>query len=511
MRKSAVIIPVLGALLTTSAVWGYYAVKSKNAEIAALENELKTLREKEKRSAIDREISRQLEAIAFQQEAVSDERRQEAERQSAIARMMTQKADEERLRAISAQREAEISEKKALDALENAEKQRLIAEDKQREAEYSKSVVDTLSYLGLGRSLASLSSTKYIAGEKEMATLLAGASCYFTTHYNGDLYEPSVFRALSLAGGGGQKFQPGEGCISATAFLKDGSLISVSTYGEIFHCENNSSKVIFRNKELDFRALALEGDGTGYALSFTGELVKIQKNTCTRIALDDMARAKILCKLSSGNLIIATANKIALFDTKNDKIVKTADHLQEITCIAACKLFDAAGKMYEITENIDLKPLDSKINTTVTAYTEALGGRYKAFGTKDGSIYYCSHDGKITELTGHRSKITALSFTPYGLLSSSLDKTVRLWTANSGKVEPITVHTAQNWVMCMAVREGYSRLVSGDAGGAIEISPISADEMLSNLKQKLTREMSADEWNYYIGKNIQQISIKDRL
>ena len=46
MRKSAVIIPVLGALLASSVVWGYYVVKVKNAEIAALENELSTLREK---------------------------------------------------------------------------------------------------------------------------------------------------------------------------------------------------------------------------------------------------------------------------------------------------------------------------------------------------------------------------------------------------------------------------------------------------------------------------------
>ena len=510
MRKSAVIIPVLGALLASSAVWGYYAVKVKNAEIAALENELETLREKEKRSAIDKEISRQLEAIAFQQETVSDERRREAERQSLIAKTMTQKAEEERLRAVSAQQEAQKSEKIALEALEVAKKQRLIAEEKQREAEYSKGVVDTLSYLGLGRSLASLSSTKYIAGEQETAILLAGASCYFTTHYNGDLYEPSVFKALSLTGGGGQKFQPGEGCISATSFLKDGSLVSVSTYGEIFHCHNNSSKVIFRDKGLDFRALALESDGTGYALSFTGELVKIHNDLFTRIKLDSLDRSKFLCKLGSGNLIVASPYKIALFDVQKNKITKTVDCKNEITCVACCKAFDIAGNVYEVSENLDLKLVDDATKEEVTAYAEVMGGRFRAFGSKDGSIY-CRLDGKMTELTGHRSKITALCITPYGLLSASLDKTVKLWTANSGRVEPITVLTSQNWVMCLAVKDGFNRIVSGDAGGTIRVSPIAADEMLQNLKNKLVREMTTDEWNYYIGKNIQQTTIKDKL
>ena len=510
MRKSAVIILVLGALLASSVVWGYYVVKVKNAEIAALENELSTLREKEKRSAIDKEISHQLEAIAFQQERVSDERRREAERQSLIAKTMTQKADEERLRAVSAQREAEISKQKALDALETAEKQRLIAEEKQREAEYSKGVVDTLSFLGIGRSLASLSSTQYIAGEQEMATLLAGASCYFTMHYNGDLYEPSVFKALSLTGGGGQKFQPGEGCISATAFLKDGSLLSVSTYGEIFHCQNNSSKVIFNDKNLDFRALELESDGTGYALSFTGELVKIHNDLFSRIKLDSLGRSKFLCKLGSGNLVVATAYKIALFDVQKNKITKTVDCKNEITCVACRKAFDVSGKMYEITENLDLKLVDNATNEEVTAYAEVMDGRYKVFGSKDGSIF-CQLDGKVTELSGHRSKITALRFTPYGILSSSFDKTVKLWTANSGKVEPINVLTAQNWVMCLAVKDGFNRIVSGDAGGTIKVNTIAADEMLQNLKDKLVREMTTDEWNYYIGKNITQTTIKDKL
>lgn len=510
MSKRSVAIVCLSALLALTVVRGYYAVEGKNNQIAALENELSELREKEKRSAIDKEISRQLEEIAFQQETVSDERRQEAERQSEIAKRMTQKAEEERLKAIAAQHEAVESEKKTLIALENAENQRKIAVEKQKEAEYSKCVVDTLSFLGLGRSLASLSATQYLAGEKDLAKLLAAASCYFTEHYNGDMYEPSVFKALALAGGGSRNFQPGEGSISASEFLSDGSLISVSTYGEIFHCADKTTKTIFNDKSCHFRDLVLTENGTGYALSLNGEIVKIKNNVCTRIPNEGLQRTFKISRLKSGNLILAGSNQLALFDTNKEVVVKVVNTSKEISCLAFNKVFDISGAMYVVSENLDLKQVENNINGIITAYTETLNEKFVAYGTKEGVVYFKT-DNTITELTGHRSKITELCFTPYGLLSSSLDKTLKLWTANSGKVEPVTVHTAQNWVMCLSVSKDFHTIVCGDAGGTIAICPISVGEMLQSLKNNFPREFTEDEWNYYIGKNIPYTTIKDKL
>ncbi|MEE3447099.1 MAG: hypothetical protein VZQ51_00635, partial [Bacteroidales bacterium] len=98
MDKKNVIIGSLSLLLIVSSGAAYYAVSQKNGRISELEKQISALNEKEKRNAVDREVSRQLEEIAYEQEQISDERRIEAERQSVIAKSMTKRAEEERIK-----------------------------------------------------------------------------------------------------------------------------------------------------------------------------------------------------------------------------------------------------------------------------------------------------------------------------------------------------------------------------------------------------------------------------
>ena len=144
MNTKNVIIASLAALLMIASGAGYYAVNERNKKINDLEKQIAALNEKEKRNAVDREVSRQLEKIAFDQEQISDARRIEAEQQYLRAQQMTQQAQMERIKAEKAEQEAHIAAANAIQERNNAERQRLIAEEKQREAEYSSSL--TLSY-----------------------------------------------------------------------------------------------------------------------------------------------------------------------------------------------------------------------------------------------------------------------------------------------------------------------------------------------------------------------------
>ena len=90
MNTKNVIIASLAALLMIASGAGYYAVNERNKKINDLEKQIAALNEKEKRNAVDREVSRQLEKIAFDQEQISDARRIEAEQQYLRAQQMTQ-------------------------------------------------------------------------------------------------------------------------------------------------------------------------------------------------------------------------------------------------------------------------------------------------------------------------------------------------------------------------------------------------------------------------------------
>ncbi len=155
MNRQTVIIVVLAVLLLSSVAAGFYSHRGDRERISELESQLTLLREQEQRSAVDRRVSKQMEEIAYGQQMLSEERSQEAIRQSEIAQEMTLLSEAERQKAIQAQGIAEQSATEALEAYQMAERQRTEAERQRGQAEHAKLVADTLNYISLGRTLGS--------------------------------------------------------------------------------------------------------------------------------------------------------------------------------------------------------------------------------------------------------------------------------------------------------------------------------------------------------------------
>lgn len=75
----------MGVLLLSVVTAGLYLHQNDHERISELELQLSTLREQEKQSAVDRRVSKQMEEIAYGQQALSEERSKEAYRQYIIA------------------------------------------------------------------------------------------------------------------------------------------------------------------------------------------------------------------------------------------------------------------------------------------------------------------------------------------------------------------------------------------------------------------------------------------
>ena len=190
--------------------------QNDHERISELELQLSTLREQEKQSAVDRRVSKQMEEIAYGQQALSEERSKEAIRQSEIAQEMTLRSETERKKAIEAQGIAEESAQEAMNAYQMAERQRM-------EAEHAKLVTDTLNYISLGRTLGSQSYAIYQTGDTELGNMLAYASYLYTSDYGGDLFVPAVFQALTQSAGGRRNWNVHHGSISSIEISpKDG-------------------------------------------------------------------------------------------------------------------------------------------------------------------------------------------------------------------------------------------------------------------------------------------------
>ena len=194
MKKNIIIGCLVGLLLALGVAF-FHSRHGDNERINELEAQVVALQRQGENSELDRSVSEQMEFIAHGQQALSEERSQEAIRQSEIAQAATLRSEAERQNALKAQAVAETSAEEALASYQMAEQLR-------QKAEYAKMVADTLSYISLGRTLGSQSYSIYQTGDTELGNMLAYASYLYTYDYGGDLYSPAVFQALtqSVAG-----------------------------------------------------------------------------------------------------------------------------------------------------------------------------------------------------------------------------------------------------------------------------------------------------------------------
>ena len=253
MKKMKVIIGCLSLLLLLSMAVGIFMHRSDRERVRELENQVGELNKQQKKSSVDRRVSKQMEEIAYGQQVLSEERSQEAIRQSEIAQAATLRSETERQRAVQAQMAAEQAAQEARKSQQTAEQQHKEANEQRRQAEKAKLTADTLNYRSLGRTLGSLAYSIYRTGDKETGNMLAYASYLFTHDYGGNLYSSSVFPALTQSSDSRQSWSIHEGGITGVDFFPNSKqLLTVSTHGEMSLNELQNgrmvSKLVFSNK-----------------------------------------------------------------------------------------------------------------------------------------------------------------------------------------------------------------------------------------------------------------------
>ena len=503
----------MGALLlgtTTASLLLWRSESNRNQE---LEEQLIVLQEQEKRSAVDRSISKQMEEIAFQQQAISERRREEALQQTLIAQEMTRRSEMERQNALKAQSIAEKSEKEAREAYLLAENQRQIADQQRMQAEYSKRVADTLNYVSLSRSLGTQAYTQYQAGDTVIGTMLAYSSYLFNQDYQGDPYTPSIFQALALTSKGSQVYSMHNGAISRVEWNKENNqLVTASTYGEIFIHERRNgqltSRRVFQNKNYDFRdAFASYITGAVYTVSRTGHLVIIRPDKTDILALDQVSKPFKLSNMNDGKqLLIVGEKSLAQLDLSTDKIIGIRQMDFKITCVSRIDykplLFDDQGRMHVVNSLDDLETSHVPVPGRITSFASSKNEHLAAYGTMDGMIYLIDSRGNVSQLVGHRSRVTKMKFNGNRLYSSSYDGQLLFWPISDAQIRPVTLFQSNSWLTDFTYDNEKNYIWTGDANGNLTEYLISIDLIQDRLKKNVVRNFTQDEWNYFIGEGI---------
>lgn len=511
MKKNIVIGCLVVLLLSGIAVAAYNMHLHDGERISELETELSAMREREKQSEIVRGISEQMEEIAYGQQALSEERSEEAIRQFERAQAANLRSEAERQKALHAQAAAEKSAAEALASYQVAEEQRVAAE-------HAKLVTDTLNYITLGRTLGAQAYNIYQAGDKELGNMLAYASYLYTSRYGGDLYTLPVFRTLAQSAGGRRNWSIHNGSIcSINLFPNSERLLTASVYGEIYRHEmkagNLVSHCLFRDKNYIFRDAFASNDGKSYAISQTGHLVVVGNGETKIIIIDNVTKPFALNPLNDGRQLLIVGEKdYALLDIATNHVIGTRK--LDFNIISTSNhdnkplLFDDKGRMHLFSGFDKMTTSKIPVSGRVTAFASDKRERLSAYGMADGTIWLIDRNGKVQKLVGHLSQITKIRFTGRRLYSSSYDGQLIFWMTDGLQARPITLIQSDNWLMDFTFDTKNDFIWTGDKMGVITEYLISMPKIAERLRQNVKRNFTQDEWNYHVGKGIPYLKVK---
>ena len=513
MKKTVAIANAIAVLLLGGACVAlgvlYNRQLSRNAE---LEVQLQQLARQEQQSVVRQHINAQMEEIANEERRISDEQRDLAIEQTRVAEQERLNAEQQRRQAETERQNALAAEQKAVEASKTAQQQRAVAEQQRTAAEYSKRVTDTLSYLTLARSLAGNAVTQHMAGNREIADLLAYTATLFTYRYRGDIYSGMTYQALALTSQNKNVWNKHKGSVTDISFLDDSGndLLTCSTYGEVFHHHlkgtNLQTKTLVHDARYDFRHLYIERNrNVCYALSRTGHLLVIRNDRVEQI-VETGINNLLGMKQAEGRHYLFGEHDIALFDTNTAAVTRRKKLPAKLVCFSSTGnvplLFDNRGNQYVVKDFDNIETSRVPFSGQVTAYAESDNGHTKVYGMKDGTLHYVNSDGKATRLTGHRSLISNVKIDGHRIFTSSYDGTTNLWLTGAAKTEPMTLFSCSGWVISFTSDPREDNIWAGDQKGNLTETLIDLPTMIERIRSRLSRNFTRDEWNYYVGSNV---------
>lgn len=506
MKISKIIRYAIEGLLVCTSVSGIWGWLTTDMLVDEMKKKMSELERQEKRSAVLKSISNQMEEITYQQMKLSDEQRLEAIEQR-------ERAEQERRNAVQAQQNALKSEQKAIDAYEQAQYQRIQADQQRQQAEHSKSIADTLSYLALGRSLGAQATTQFYAGNHELATMLSYLAYEYTRRYHGDMYYPAIYQAIALASQSSFVWPKHQGPVTDLDFMPntDDMLVSVSSYGEIMLHQKNGKNLrtieLLKDSKYDFRDVYVNPkNGHIYALSRNSYMAVKAGKSIKIIPLETIKHpTKLQPFTNSNDLLIVGDNQLAIFDTETNTVKETRNLDFNVTFANRYDfkpvIFDDQGRMHTIESLNKITTQKIPVKGRVTAFASSKGSGLQAYGMSDGMLYVIDKTGKIRKLVGHRSRISFIKINFNHVYSSSYDGTVNLWNINGEKIEPMTLVSQGNWILCFTFDPSKDHMWIGDQRGNISEVLISVPKIIENVKAQVKRDFTTTEWNYYIGEN----------
>ena len=438
----------------------------------------------------------------------------EAERNLQIAIQQTTLAEEKTAEAVAANENREIQYRRAEAALQQANR---------------------LLYLSVAQSMEAKSVG---LDDPELAGLLSMQGYLFHTKYEGKRYDPYVFSGLyyALAKLSGSNYN---------AVFVPGNLrnrmyaLTVSKNSNTFYTTGNDGRIFagdFMNRQMGVQVGANPYPNRVLVLSKDEKyLVNGSDSSFMQIyALEGNKKPlKVEGHRGSVNDIKFLPDNSGFISAASDRSLRFTNHLtgksrQLLNLPFDIQSIDISGDgryLAGAATSGELVIVNLQNNTYETVINEApnrvLSVTYHptrnliAYGVEvinetgipiRGVVKLFDNDKKevTKELAGHKSGISAIRFSPDGLLlaSAGLDRKLQMWVVDQEEDLPILMDNNNGNIWDIGFAKDSNYLIASCNNGEIRIWPTDPKMLAEQVCPKLSRNMTPEEWEIYVANGI---------
>ena len=467
-------------------------------------------------------IAQEKEQEALVQKGIAEEQRQIAVEKEQEATQNFERAEEQTILAIKREQEAE--EQRAL-AEENADE----AKKQSNAAELARQDAYRLRMLSIAQSMSVKS--QQISDNTQLKALVAYQAYLFNEKFDGPKHNPDVYLGLyyalkALKGQAYNAINGHTGSVKDIAFVSGtNTLYSAGGDGKILKWDianlDTPFETIIENP-FEQRALGITPDGKWLICAADSSQILLS-NLTNSVEIDQ----KLVGHTKTISGIAVAPNNEFFISSSTDKtilkwnlqtfeseiIVTSESKVNSIEISPDSKKLvvgtqDGKISIWDLENNSDPYIIDQNSKNAITSVAYNKKGSWLVTGDSKGGvrIWDTKKYVEINNLEGHRSKIYDIDFNPSDSLmaTSSLDGTVRVWDCTNLNNQPIALTDHESWVLSIAFSPDGKRLVtSSNKQDRILIWPTSFDYLAPEVMKGIERDMTIDEWNAFVAKDVE--------
>ncbi len=525
LRRSRMIAMVLGSAAILSLGVMVFAIDrmgaAQKAQFDALVSQEIALREKDKADSLRVIALNESQKAAFEGERAR-ESALDAITQKEEALRQQQFAEEQRLIATKKSDEASMQRKLAETNSKTAVEQRAVAET-------AKDQAFRLRMISVAQSMAVKS--QQIEEEPAQKAALAYQAYLLNDRFGGpshnnDIYSGIYYALKTLRGPSYRVLQGHDDAVRSLVYiLNSNSLFSAGSDGKVIYWDQNTKlpSLIFKNSS-PYRELAINSDATLMVCSKNnGEIDLVQLSDTKKsvmVLTGHHAAVQKMIFVGKGDYLLTASmdSTLRIWEIGGTDSWEIARFNEPIRAMSA--VYDGAkicvglqsgkvitGSLAGFDEDIKFKQ-EASFTCANSVYSIAMShsGNIVVTGDQSGnvSLWEVSKGKELYRLRGHKARISDIQFSPSSdlLATASFDGKVMLWKTTDYTLEPIVLKDHESWVQTIAFSPDGNTLLTGSSDSKIKEWDINVTDLSTELRKGLIRNLTKQEWEQYVGKDI---------